>query len=185
PVTLTAEGTAGAAGRVAFTTAPSSAGQSGVALAQQPVLQREDANGNPVSQSGVVVTATVSPAGAAPSNATATTVSNGSATFTGLTLTGTVGSYTLSFGATGLTPATAGITLSAGTAAAIGANSPTTQSAPAGSAVSSPPSVIVHDGSGNPVQGDRETTAPDSSSGSVTDGISTSNGRGVEPVGSW
>src|SRR5437667_9166911 len=64
PVTFTADGTAGAAGRVAFTTAPSSAGQSGVALAQQPVLQLEDANGNPVSQSGVVVTATVSPAGA-------------------------------------------------------------------------------------------------------------------------
>src|SRR5437867_11042624 len=86
PVTFTAEGTAGAAGRVAFTTAPSSAGQNGVALAQQPVLQLEDANGNPVSQSGVVVTATVSPAGAAPSNATATTASNGSATFTGLKL---------------------------------------------------------------------------------------------------
>src|SRR2546422_6736165 len=50
PVTFTAEGTAGAAGRLAFTTAPSSAAQSGVALAQQPVLQLEDANGNPVSQ---------------------------------------------------------------------------------------------------------------------------------------
>src|SRR2546427_9842233 len=73
PVTFTAEGTAGAAGRVAFTTAPSSAAQSGVALAQQPVLQLEDANGNPVSPSGVVGTATLSPAGAAPSNATATT----------------------------------------------------------------------------------------------------------------
>src|SRR2546426_5345719 len=37
--------------------------------------------GNPVSQSGVVVTATLSPAGATPSNATATTASNGSASF--------------------------------------------------------------------------------------------------------
>src|SRR5439155_22453430 len=102
--------------------------QSGVALAKQRLLQLEEGNGNPVSQSGVVVTATVSPAGAAPSNAIATTGSNGSATFTGLTLTGTVGSYTLSFGVTGLTPATAPITLSAGAAAVIGANSPTTQS---------------------------------------------------------
>src|SRR5205823_10185583 len=98
-----------------------------------------------------------------------TTGSNGSATFTGLTLTGTVGSYTLSFGATGLTPATAGITLSAGTAAVIGANSLTTQSAPAGSAVSSPPSVIVHDGSGNPVQGVTVTFAPAAGSGSVSE----------------
>src|SRR5437762_8298301 len=47
PVTFTAEGTAGAAGRLAFTTSPSSAAQSGVALAQQPVLQLQDANGNP------------------------------------------------------------------------------------------------------------------------------------------
>src|SRR5439155_2147788 len=63
-VTFTAEGTAGAATKLVLTTAPSSAAQSGVALAQQPVLQLQDANGNPVSQSGVVVTATVSPAGA-------------------------------------------------------------------------------------------------------------------------
>src|SRR2546426_7914657 len=59
----------------------------------------------PICQSGVVVTATLSPAGATPSNATATTNGSGIATFSGLTLAGTVGSYTLSFGATGLTPA--------------------------------------------------------------------------------
>src|SRR5204862_5646103 len=52
PVTFTAEGTAGAATKLVLTTAPSSSAQSGVALAQQPVLQLEDANGNPVSQSG-------------------------------------------------------------------------------------------------------------------------------------
>src|SRR5439155_256480 len=117
PVTFTADGTAGAAGRVAFTTAPSSTAQSGVALAQQPVLQLEDANGNPVSQSGVVVTATVSPAGATPSNATATTNGSGVASYSARLHTGQVASYTLSFGATGLTPATAAITLSARSAA--------------------------------------------------------------------
>src|SRR5256712_3065791 len=90
PVTFTAEGTAGAAGRVAFTTSPSSAAQSGVPLTQQPVLQLEDANGNPVSQSGVVVTATLSPAGATPSNATATTGCNGSAPISRLHLTSPV-----------------------------------------------------------------------------------------------
>src|SRR5207249_141519 len=169
PVTFTADGTAGAAGRVAFTTAPSGTAQNGVALAQQPVLQLEDANGNPVSQSGVVVTTTVSPAGATPSNATATTNGSGVASFTGLSLTGTVGSYTLS----------------AGTAAVIGANSLTTQSAPAGSAVSSPPSVIVHDGSGNPVQGVTVTFAAAAGSGSVTGGTQTTNESGIATVGSW
>src|SRR5437667_1998892 len=126
-----------------------------------------------------------SPAGAAPCTSTALSRSNGSATFSGLTLTGTVGSYTLSFGATGLTPATAAITLSAGAATAIAANSPTTQSAPAGSAVGSPPSVIVHDGSGNPVQGVTVTFAPAPGSGSVTGGTQTTNGSGIATVGSW
>src|SRR5439155_5259765 len=59
PVTFTATATAGAAAQLAITTEPSSSASSGVALAQQPVLQLQDANGNPVSQSGVTVTAVV------------------------------------------------------------------------------------------------------------------------------
>ena len=42
------------------------------------------------------------------SSNTATTGPTGAATFSNLTLTGTAGSYTLSFGATGLTPASSG-----------------------------------------------------------------------------
>src|SRR2546429_613484 len=92
----------GAATKLAFATPPSSVAQSGVQLPQQPVLQVQDANSNPVSGSGVVVTATVTPAGATPSNTTATTGAGGAASFSGLTLTGTAGSYTLSFAAEGL-----------------------------------------------------------------------------------
>src|SRR5439155_8860925 len=124
-------------------------------------------------------------AGAASGNATWLDNSRGVASSSGLALTGSVGSYTLSFGATGLTPATAAITLSAGAAAAIAANSPTTQSAPAGSAVSSPPSVIVHDGRSNPVHGVTVTFAPAAGSGSVTGGTQTTNGSGIATVGSW
>src|SRR5437773_3822959 len=186
PVPLSALGPYAALCRSAFTTAPSGTEQNGVALAQQPVLQLEDANGNPVSQSGVVVTATVSPAGAAPSNATATTGSNGSATFSGLTLTGTVGSYTLSFGATGLTPATAAITLSAGAAAAIASNRPTTQATPPGSVVSSPPTVIVHDASGNPVQGVAVTFHVASGNGTVDPTAAVATGaNGIAAAASW
>src|SRR5256884_8661309 len=86
-----------AATRLVLTTPPSATAQSGAPLAQQPVVQLQDANGNSVSQGGVVVTATPNPAGATASNNTATTEPSGSATFSGLTLTGTVGSYTLSF----------------------------------------------------------------------------------------
>src|SRR5439155_1919051 len=73
----------------------------------------------------------------------------------------------------------------AGAAAAIAANSPTTQSAPAGSAVASPPSVIVRDGAGNPVQGVTVTFAPAAGSGSVTGGTQTANGRGIATGGRW
>src|SRR2546430_3347988 len=64
---------AGVATKLAFTTQPSTTAQSGVPLAQQPVVQLQDANSNPVSQAGTLVTATVAPAGATPSNATAPT----------------------------------------------------------------------------------------------------------------
>src|SRR2546421_10591223 len=64
---------AAAATRLVLTTPPSSTAQSGQPLAQQPVVQLQDANGNPLSQSNVVVTATPSPAGAAASNNTANT----------------------------------------------------------------------------------------------------------------
>src|SRR5439155_1196257 len=91
--------------------------------------------------------------GATASNNTATTDPNGAATFSGLTLTGTVGSYTLSFGGTGITPVSSGpIALSAGAAASIAANGGGT-SAPAGTAVTPPPAVIVKDAGGNPVSG--------------------------------
>src|SRR5256886_1259367 len=103
-----------------------------------------------LSQSNVVVTATPSPAGATASNNTATTGTTGAATFSGLTLSGTAGNYTLSFGGTGLTPVSSGpIALSAGAAASMAPNGGGT-SAPAGTAVNPPPSVIVRDSSGNP-----------------------------------
>jgi len=113
--------TAAAAGQLAFTTAPSSAAQSGAPFAQQPVLQVEDANGNPVATQGVTVTAAIAtgPAGGGGSVAsfTATTDASGLATFVGLAISGSVGGYTLTFTAPNLAPATSGtITLAAGAA---------------------------------------------------------------------
>src|SRR5204862_713831 len=71
PVTFTATATAGAAAKLAITTEPSSSAQSGAPFAQQPVVQLQDANGNPVSQSGVTVTAVVAsgPGSAQPTSA--------------------------------------------------------------------------------------------------------------------
>src|SRR5438552_6137805 len=160
--------------------------RSAVPLAQQPVVQLQDANGNPVSQTGVVVTATVSPTGATASNATATTAGNGAATFSGLTLSGAVGSYTLSFGGgTGLTPASsAAIALSPGAAATIARNAGG-ESAPVGTAVTPPPSVIVKDASGNPVAGVTVNFAVQPGSGTGTPPKATTGAHGSAAATSW
>src|SRR5207248_9086114 len=96
---------------------PSSSARSGAPLAPQPVVQLQDANGNPVNQGGVVVTATPSPAGATASNNARKTTRLDARHRTRSTPAGSVGSYTLSFGGTGITPVSSGaIALSAGAA---------------------------------------------------------------------
>ncbi len=99
--------TAPPATQVAMATQPSAAAQSGVALAQQPAVQLEDASSAAVSQAGVVVTAAIaSGGGTLGGTLTATTNASGVATFTNLSITGVNGVRTLSFSASGLTTAT-------------------------------------------------------------------------------
>src|SRR6185436_20191759 len=50
---------AGAANQLALLTPPSSSGQSGIVLAQQPVLQLKDGQGNNVAQANVAITASI------------------------------------------------------------------------------------------------------------------------------
>src|SRR5207249_4566300 len=142
---------AGTASQLALTTQPSSSAQSGLAFAQQPVVQVQDASGNPVSQSGDVVTATIAsgPAGATLANATATTGTTGAASFGGLAISGAPGTYTLSFGATGLNPATSSaIALSAGAAVTLGFTVQPS-SAAAGATISPAVQVTARDAQGN------------------------------------
>src|SRR5207247_328020 len=90
------------------------------AFGQQPVLQGGGAAGKPAGGAGVPVTAVIAsgPAGATLSNATATTVTGGAATFSGLAINGAAGDYTLRFESGSLTPATSStITLSAASTA--------------------------------------------------------------------
>ncbi|MBK8004502.1 MAG: hypothetical protein IPK12_11345, partial [Gemmatimonadetes bacterium] len=184
-VSFTATGVAGSAAQLALTTAPSSGAQSGVALAQQPVVRLEDANGNPVAQAGLTITASITAGSGSLANAQALTDAQGVASFSGLTLSGSAGSFTLSFGSGSLTPVTAGVTLSAGPAAQLTANSTLAQGGTAGLAVGTPPSVLVTDASGNPVSGVGVTFAVATGGGSVTGGSATTNGSGVATVGSW
>src|SRR5205814_1553056 len=108
--------TAGAATQLAITTQPSASAQNGVAFAQQPVIQLQDASNNAVSQPGVVVTASIATGGGTLGGTlTATTNASGVATFANLSITGTAGPRTLTFTASGLTPTTSSsITVGAG-----------------------------------------------------------------------
>src|SRR5947199_4142279 len=119
-------------------------------------------------------------------NASATTTGSGAASFSGLTLSGTVGSYTLRFEDTNLTPATSSaIALSAGAATTIAENGGNGQSATVGTAVATPPSVLVRDGAGNPVADVTVTFTVTSGGGTVSPTSGATNGSGIAAVTSW
>lgn len=154
-----------------LTTAPSTSAADGVVFATQPVVQLQDANGNAVAQSGIVMTASITAGGGTlGGTVTATTATSGAATFTNLSIAGTTGAQTLTFAATGLTSATATVMLTAGTAAMIAVNTGNNQLAIAGAAVATAPSVKVTDANGNAVSGVSVTFAVASGGGSITGG---------------
>src|SRR5439155_185002 len=179
---------AGAPAKLAIVTQPPASARSGEVFAQQPVIQLQDANGNPVSQAGVVVTASV--ASGSPTatlvGSSATTNAAGRAPFLGLPLTGPSGSYTLSFSAPNLAAVTSTpVALGAGTAATIARNAGGT-AAQVGTAVQPPPSVIVKDGSGNPVAGVAVTFATAAGNGTVTPTTAVStDATGIAAITSW
>src|SRR5207302_9587896 len=138
---------AGAAAQLALVTPPSDTARNGVALARQPVVQLEDAAGNPVSRSGTQVSAAIATGGPALSGATpVATDAAGRAAFTNLAITGVAGPRTLSFTAAPLAGVTSGtVTVIAGAATQIAVNAGNNQTVTAGTAVPIPPSVIVKD----------------------------------------
>ncbi len=149
---------AGTATKLAITTQPSSSAQSGVGFAQQPAIQLQDNAGNPVSQAGVVVTATInSGGGSLGGTTTATTNASGLATFTNLSITGTAGDRTLLFAAAALVSVASNtITVSAGPATQL-AITQQPVGGTSGGALGTQPVVAVRDASGNTVTTDNST----------------------------
>ncbi|MDX2057763.1 MAG: hypothetical protein SFV24_08155 [Gemmatimonadales bacterium] len=146
--------TAGVPTRLGFATAPSTTGQAGVPLTQQPVLQLLDAFDNEVSVAGVTVTATVTTGGGTAAGNTATSDAAGRVTFTGLAVGGAVAgvSQTLSFEFSGATqPLTSSLLLSAGPAAQLAITTQPSATARAGEAFSTQPVVSIQDQYGNVV----------------------------------
>ncbi len=145
--------TPGIAAQLHVTTEPSAAARSGQALLQQPAVAVEDAFGNRVNANGVVITASVATGpGATLAGATATTNATGLAQFTGLTLTGTGGAYTLAFNGGSLAADTStAITLGAGGLSRIGISVQPSATVVSGQVFTTPARVRLQDASGNDV----------------------------------
>ena len=172
PVTFTATGVAGSAGKLAMFTQPPATAQSGVGIAPAPVVQLQDNLGNPVATAGVGITASIAsgPGGTLSGGTIALTDGSGRATFnsSNLVITGPTGSYTLQFNGTSLTGVTSSaITLSAGAAAKVFVVAqPTT--AQSGIAFGTAPTVQVQDAAGNSVAGAGRTITVASLAGAAT-----------------
>jgi hypothetical protein len=147
---------AGGSTKLGMVTQPSATAQNGVVFPQQPVVQLQDASGNPVAQSGVMINASV--IGGGPTlgggNSKATD-ENGKATFTDLRLTGDAGTYSLLFAASGKTSVSSSdIVLGAGP---VSASRSSVTAAPtsfvAGDANGSTITVTALDQSDNPING--------------------------------
>jgi len=188
PITFTATAVPGVATQLAIIQQPSATEQNAAVFARQPTVQLRDAFGNSVAQGGIVVTAAIqSGGGALGGTVTATTSAGGLATFTGLSITGTVGVRTLQFTSGILTPVTsAGVTITAGAATQIALSAGDGQTATAGSAVSVAPAVLVRDVSNNPVSNVGVTFAVASGGGTVVPVAAVAtNASGIATVTSW
>ena len=143
--------TAGVATQLALSTQPSSAAQNAVAFTRQPVVQLQDVSGNAVSQAGVSVAAAIATGGGTlggtPSISTSTA---GTATFTDLKITGTIGDRTLTFSATNLSSVTSStVTITAGVATQLALTTQPSATVVSGTAFQQQPVVQLQDVSGN------------------------------------
>src|SRR5205814_4346273 len=142
---------AGAATQLTLTTQPSATAQSGVAFAQQPVVQLRDGDGNAVNQAGVTVTAAIATGGGTLSGTvTAATNGSGVASFTNLSISGTAGERTLSFSAAGFVSVTSvSVTVTAGAATQLTLTIQPSSTAQSGVPFGQQPVVQLRDGAGN------------------------------------
>ena len=168
--------TPGSPAAVHVTTQPSPSATDGVALATQPVVTIVDANGTPVP--GVIVTVSTS-GGITLSGASATTDSAGVATFSNLTLTGTLGNYVLTFtaGSGGPTATSSEVTLTIGSAdPATSSYSASPASVKANGTDSSTVTVVLKDVGGNQLATGGANITISSSLGEVSSVTDNANG---------
>jgi len=157
-----------------------------VPFSVQPSLQLQDAYGNNALTSGVAVSAAVTTGGGVLDGATTvTTNASGLATYSGLSLRGTVGTRTIAFSSPSLTGSTASVALSAGMQATISILSGNDQSRTAGMTLLQRPSVKVVDPDNNPVAGVTVMFAVASGGGSIAGGSQSTSAAGIATAGDW
>jgi hypothetical protein len=178
PITLTV----GPAARLAFTVVPSTLARSRMPLVIQPVLQIQDASGNPVAQAGTQVVASASPAGTTLTGETATTEQNGRAAFAGLAITGIPGPKVLTFSAPQLQSVTAQVTLPSVANVTVTAAHP--ESVLVGTTLTTPVSWTLTDAIPRPVP-DADFILSASSGGTVAPNPTTSDANGTVQLASW
>jgi lysophospholipase L1-like esterase len=186
--TPTVQFVAGPPAQISIVTQPSASAASGAIFEQQPVIQLLDGAGNPVMQADVVVTAAIAIGGGTLGGTQAvSTNAFGIATFTDLSISGTVGERRLEFSAQGIAPDTSQtISVTAGAAEQIGLQAGDGQSATVGTAVSIPPAVLVTDAAGNPVEGVSVTFAITAGGGSLAaSGIVSTDADGIATSPAW
>ena len=151
PITLSAAGPTA----LFIATQPSTSAPSGVVFDRQPVIQLRDASGNNVAQSGIEITVAIaSGGGTLGGDATQTTDTDGRATFTDLSITGTPGERTLRFTATGLSDVTSNaIDITAAPASSLTINTQPSTTAVSGEALVQQPVLLLQNSTGDPVSG--------------------------------
>ena len=185
PLPFTATVAAGPPSQLVFVTQPSTTAANRTAFGTQPVIELQDQYGNPVKVAGNTITVTVASGGGTLTNATVTTDASGRATFTALTLGGTVGLRSLSFGMTGVPSITAPVTLTAGTATTITIVSGNGGSGKVGTVYSPSPVVLVTDLDGNPVPSTTLTLTPGVGGGTIQPGTITTGADGKATITGW
>ena len=147
-VTSTGEGF-----KLALVTQPPGSSASGAVLSRAPVIELRNASNGPYRKPGISVTVSLGGGqGTLSGTRTVATNSDGRATFQGLSITGTVGSYTLTFNAPQFGPATSSaITLTPGPAVRLAMATQPSPSAESGEKFVIQPVVQLLDASGNAV----------------------------------
>ncbi|HEX2080131.1 MAG TPA: leishmanolysin-related zinc metalloendopeptidase [Longimicrobium sp.] len=183
PVQFTATAVAGPAASATAAAGDGQTAAQGTAVAVAPRVLVRDAFQNPVA--GVAVQFTVTAGAGGVTGATQTTDANGVAVVGSWTMGPGAGTNTLTATFPGTSVPAVVFTATAGAAGTLSVNAGNNQAAMAGTAVPTVPSVVVRDGSGNPLAGLSVTFTVTAGGGTVGNATATTNASGVASAGSW